>query len=96
MDFVGPLPRTPRGYDFILVVVDRLSKMAHHLPCTQDIDAEPLARLLEASIFSVHGMPKSIVSDRGPQFMNAWISALYKRQAPSSAPLPNITLSLTA
>ena len=89
MDFVGPLPRTPRGYDFILVVVDRLSKMAHFLPCTQNITAEQLARLLEARIFAVHGMPKSIVSDRGPQFMNAWISDLYKRlgtkQTPSTA-----------
>ena len=89
MDFVGPLPTTPREYDSILVVVDRLSKMAHFLPCKQTITAEQLARLLEARIFSLHGMPKSIVSDRGPQFMNAWISALYKRlgtkQSPSTA-----------
>ena len=77
MDFVGPLPRTPRGYIFFLVVVDRLSKMAQ--PCQQDISAEQLARLLEARIFALHGMPKSIVSDRGPQFTNAWLSALYKR-----------------
>ena len=89
MDFVGPLPCTPRGYDFILVVVDRISEVAHFLPCTQNITAEQLARLLEARIFSVHGMPKSIFSDRGPQFMNAWISDLYKRlgtkQCPSTA-----------
>ena len=53
--------------------------MAHFVPCQQDISAEQLARLLEARIFALHGMPKSIVSDRGPQFTNAWLSALYKR-----------------
>ena len=45
MDFVGPLPKTEKGHDFILVVVDLLSKMAYLLPCQSDIDAAGVAEL---------------------------------------------------
>ena len=78
MDFVGPLPKTPRGKDFILVVVDRLSKMAHFLPCTSDITGTELAQLYVDRIWSLHGLPKSVVTDRGTQFLNEWNSALLK------------------
>ena len=76
MDFVGPLPETVRGKDFILVVVDRLSKMSHFLPCKTDIDATGVAELFVDRVWSLHGLPKSIVTDRGSQFVNQWNAAL--------------------
>ena len=61
-----------------MVVVDRLSKMAHFLPCTTDITAQGVAELFVERIWSLHGLPKSVVTDRGPQFVNEWNSALLK------------------
>ena len=78
MDFVGPLPETARGMDQILVVVDRLSKMAHFLPCKTTITGPEVARLFVDRIWSLHGLPKSIVTDRGTNFLNEWNSSLLK------------------
>ena len=78
MDFVGPLPVTPSGNDSILVVIDRLSKMAHFLPCKTDIDAKGVAELFVERVWSLHGLPKSIVTDRGTQFVNQWNAALLR------------------
>ena len=89
MDFIGPLPKTSRGNDFILNVVDRLSKMAHFLPCKKSIDGPGVAALFVDRIWSIHGLPKSVVTDRGTQFLNAFNKALTKmlgtRHAVSSA-----------
>ena len=54
------------GKDAILVVCDRLSKMMHFVATTEEILAEGLARLLWDNVWKLHGLPKSIVSDRGP------------------------------
>ena len=78
MDFVGPLPKTARHADFILVVVDRLSKMAHFLPCKSNIDGMQTAQLYVDRIWSLHGLPKSVVTDRGTQFLNKFNTALCK------------------
>ena len=58
MDFVGPLPKTERGADAILVVVDRLSKMAHFIACTMDSTAKDVADLFVKHVFRLHGLPK--------------------------------------
>jgi hypothetical protein len=68
MDFIGPLNVTKRGNDFILVVVDKLSKMAHFLPCKTTITAPQVAGLFMREIVRHHGMPHSIVSDRDTRF----------------------------
>ena len=78
MDFVGPLPRTEKGHDFILVIVDRLSKTAHFLPCHSDIDGTGVAELFIDRVWSQHGLPKSTVTDRGTHFVNEWNAALMK------------------
>jgi len=67
-DFITKLPLA-QGYDSILVVVDRLTKMAHFIPTTEKTSAEGLARLFRDNVWKLHGLPKSIISDRGPQFM---------------------------
>ena len=56
-------------YDSILVVVDKLTKMVHFIPTTEKTLAEGLARLFRDNIWKLHGLPESIISDRGPQFV---------------------------
>ena len=72
VDFIGELPESG-GYNAVMVVKDRLSKMAHFVAVRTDIDAEEMARVFRKSIFRLHGVPRSIVSDRGSQFIsNFW------------------------
>ena len=68
MDFITGLPRSNRGHDSIWVIVDRLSKVAHFIPVSTTYSGHQLADLYIARIVSLHGIPKKIVSDRGPQF----------------------------
>jgi len=56
------------GRDAVLVVCDRLSKMTHFVATTEGMSAEGLARLFRDNIWKLHGLPESVVSDRGPQF----------------------------
>ncbi|KAJ9545298.1 hypothetical protein OSB04_025005 [Centaurea solstitialis] len=72
MDFVTKLPRTPKGYDTIWVIVDRLSKAAHFLPMKETYSMERLARLYIAEIVRLHGTPVSIVSDRDARFTSTF------------------------
>ena len=66
-DFITKLP-IAQGYDSILVVVDRLTKMVHFIPTIEKTSAEGLARLFRDNVQKLYGLPKSIVSDKGPQF----------------------------
>jgi len=66
-DFITKLPLA-QGYDSILVVVDRLTKMVHFIPTTEKTSAEGLARLFRDNVWKLHGLSESIISDRGPQF----------------------------
>src|SRR5215813_7542365 len=68
MDFVVGLPRTVKGYDSIWVIVDRLTKSVHFLPVKSVYTAAQYARIYLDSIISLHGIPISIISDRGTQF----------------------------
>ena len=54
--------------NFILVVVDKLSKMAHYIATHTNITAEGVAKLILKHIVRYHGMPSSIVSDRDTRF----------------------------
>jgi hypothetical protein len=68
MDFVTGLPRSQEGYDSIWVIVDRLTKSAHFLPVKITYGYAKLTKLFISEIVWLHGVPISIVSDRGPQF----------------------------
>ena len=67
VDFIMKLPLV-QGYDSILVVVDRFTKMAHFVPMAEKTTAEGLARLFRDNVWWLHRLPESIISDRGPQF----------------------------
>jgi len=58
-----------QGYDSILVVVDRLTKMVHFIPTMEKTLAEGLAKLFRDNVWKLHGLLESIISDRGLQFM---------------------------
>ncbi len=77
MDFITDLP-TVRAKNSILVVVDRLTKMAHFTPCSKLITAEETAQLILDEIVQLHGLPEEIVSDRGPQFASKFWHRLFK------------------
>lgn len=67
MDLIEQLPSS-NGFNSILVVVDRLTKQAIFTPTTTNLTAEELARLYVTHVFSKHGLPQNIVSDRGSEF----------------------------
>ena len=67
VDFITKLPLA-QGYDSILVVVDRLTKMVHFIPTTEKTSVEGLIWLFRDNMWKLHGLPESIISDRGPQF----------------------------
>ena len=75
MDFVVKLPVSD-NFDSICVVVDRLSKQAHFIPCNETITAAELSELFIINIFKLHGLPDDIVSDRGPQFRSHFWNSL--------------------
>jgi len=66
-DFITKLPLA-QGYNLILVVVNKLTKMIHFIPTTEKTLAKGLARLFRDNMWKLYGLPKSIISDRGPQF----------------------------
>ncbi|XP_070050485.1 uncharacterized protein, partial [Nicotiana tomentosiformis] len=75
MDFIIGLPRSYHKFDSIWVIVDRLTKSAHFLPVKTTYTAEDYAKLYIKEIVRLHGVPVSIISDRGAQFMaNFWRS----------------------
>lgn len=78
MDFIVGLPKTSKGYNSIWVIVDRLTKIAHFLPVKDHYPAKAYAELYINRIFSLHGTPKTIISDRGTQFMSKFWEELHK------------------
>jgi hypothetical protein len=78
MDFVTGLPEC-EGYDAIWVVVDRLSKMRHFVPCKTTVDARGLVEMFLKEVVRLHGLPRTIISDRGPQFAGVFWTRLCER-----------------
>ena len=63
MNFITDLPKS-EGDDAILIVIDRLTKMAHFLPCTEEINTRQFTKLFVREIFRLHRLPKNIITDR--------------------------------
>ncbi|KAL4339993.1 hypothetical protein GQ457_08G031450 [Hibiscus cannabinus] len=77
MDFVTGLPMTPSNKDSVWVIVDRFTKCAHFLPIHTTYTYDKLAELYIREIVRLHGVPKSIVSDRDPKFTSRFWESLH-------------------
>ena len=75
MDFVTGLPRSLGNFDSTQVTVEKLTKTAHFLLVKTTYTAEEYARLYIEEIVRLHGVPISIISDRGAfgnRFKRVW------------------------
>ena len=78
LDFIMGLPVSEKKNDGILTVVDRATKMVHLVPVQQTITAADTARIYWDYIGRLHGIPRSIVSDRDPRFVSKFWREFWK------------------
>jgi hypothetical protein len=78
MDFIVCLPNTSRHHDSIWVIVDRLTKIAHFLPVHTTHKTEKYTEIYIDQIVRLHGISKTIVSDRGALFVARFLGAAPK------------------
>nr|QHR91263.1 hypothetical protein Q903MT_gene5295 [Picea sitchensis] len=71
MDFVGGLPTTRKGHDYLFVVVDRFSKMCILMPCKKTIKGQEATNMFFEQVWVHFGIPRSIISDMDTRFLNA-------------------------
>jgi hypothetical protein len=78
VDFIGPIKEVD-GFNCIMVTVCRLSKERHYSPCHTTMKASDLAKIFVRDIWRLHGLPDSVVSDRGPLFVSEFWRAVCHR-----------------
>ena len=78
MGFILGLPKIDSGFDGILTVVDRATKMVHLVPVQQTITASEIALIYWQQVGKLHGIPRSIVSDRDPQFVSKFWQEIWR------------------
>jgi hypothetical protein len=71
MDFITGLPRV-EGCNALWVIMDRLTKMAHFVACVDTMGPSDLADGFISHVVRAHGLPSSIISDRGSLFTSAF------------------------
>jgi hypothetical protein len=93
IDQIVSLPRTQNGFDAVLVIIDRLTKYVHYIPCHTSDTTIALARLFFQRVLVHWGIPDDIVSDRDNRFSSGnFIQEVWKlfgvHQSPSTAYRP--------
>jgi hypothetical protein len=69
MDFIVGLPLTARKFNSICVIVDRLSESTHFIPVHTNYNVQKYAGIYITRVLCLHGVPKTIISNRGSQFV---------------------------
>ena len=77
MDFIEGLQKS-KGCDTILVVVDRLTKYAHLLAMAHPFSAPQVAHIFMSEDIWLHGVPRSIISDRDKIFISSFWIELFR------------------
>lgn len=77
MDFLGPFPPS-QGYDYLWVVICRLTSMVHLIPTSTTVKASGLAWMYVKEIVRLHGIAESIVSDRDTKFTSAFWTEVHR------------------
>jgi transposase InsO family protein len=78
MDFIVGLSLTSRNHDFVWVILDQLTKTAHFIVVNTTYTVQEYAEIYLDRIVCVHGIPKTIISDRGPQFVARFWEQLHQ------------------
>jgi hypothetical protein len=78
MDYILGLPPTARRKDYIWVIVDRLTNIAHFIRVHTTYSVQDYAELYVDQIVCLHRIPKTIVSDRGNQFVARFWEQLHE------------------
>jgi hypothetical protein len=78
MDFITKLPRTSKHHDSIMVVVDKFTKAAHFIPLKTTHKETNVVDIYMREVVQLHGIPKTIVSDRDPKFTSKFWKGLFK------------------
>ena len=78
IDFISKLPRTTRQHDSIMVVVEKLTKDAHFFPVKTTHTMANIAEIYMREIARLHGIPRTIVSDRDTKFTSNFWRGLFK------------------
>ena len=77
MDFVVELPLFSR-HNAVMTVVDSVLKRAHFILTHTTVTAEEAAKLFLHQVWKLHGLPKCVISDHGPQFIARFTRELYR------------------
>ena len=77
INIIGPLPKS-NGKNTIVVIVDQFTKIIQLKATTINISLEEIAKIYCDKIWKLHGVPRTILSDRGPQFVSRFIEELMK------------------
>ena len=85
MDFITSFPKL-LGKDYIFLVVDRLNKFSHLFVVTTTFTVAQVAKLFFREVFRLHGLPKSVVSDRDNIFLSAFWKELFKMMGKNLTP----------
>ena len=89
IDFMGELPPS-EGFNTILVITDWFSKVQHYIAAKPTWTAEDVANFHINDIWRLHGLPKYITLDHGPQFASKFLKQLNQSSISTSTfPVPN-------
>jgi hypothetical protein len=78
MDFITKIPRTIKKHDFIMVVVEKLTKASHFFIVKSTHKVANIVEIYMREIVKLHGVPKKIVSDRDFKFTSKFWKGIFK------------------